>query len=78
MLCLDCFIFRVDEKVAGLNGGYSLCEARAIMEEIRQIQKHLHTGEKEKQDLMQVSVMHVLLINQNCLQLPVEFYLIPS
>ncbi|XP_064608638.1 protein WWC2-like isoform X2 [Liolophura sinensis] len=44
---------QVDEKVAGLNGGYSLCEARAIMEEIRQIQKHLHTGEKEKQDLMQ-------------------------
>ncbi|XP_067663170.1 protein WWC2-like isoform X2 [Haliotis asinina] len=44
---------RVDQKLAGLGGGYNVTQAQAIIAEIRQLQQHVNTGEKEKMDLMQ-------------------------
>ncbi|KAI4494396.1 hypothetical protein M0802_008888 [Mischocyttarus mexicanus] len=44
----------VEHKLSGHNGGcYNITEAQAIMTELRNIQKSLSSGEKEKAELMQ-------------------------
>lgn len=43
----------VDQKLSGQDKGYSISEARLIMEEMQSIQKDLTSGQQEKQDLMQ-------------------------
>ena len=45
---------RVDQKLSGQETGYSINEARQIMEEMQTIQNNLTSGQQEKQDLMQV------------------------
>lgn len=49
------YIIRVDQQFSGQSTSYTLAEAQAIMEELRNIQKSLSCGEKEKAELMQVS-----------------------
>ncbi|CAH1778285.1 unnamed protein product [Owenia fusiformis] len=44
---------QIDSKMAGQPGGYNLQEAQAIMQEIRNIQQSLSSGEREKQNLIQ-------------------------
>ena len=44
----------VEQKLSGHHGGcYNITEAQAIMTELRNIQKSLSSGEKEKAELMQ-------------------------
>lgn len=45
---------RIDEKMSGGQSGYELSEAKAILTELKSIRKAISSGEKEKQDLMQV------------------------
>lgn len=45
---------RIDEKMSGGQSGYELNEAKAILTELKSIRKAISSGEKEKQDLMQV------------------------
>jgi len=48
------FFFSVEQKLNGHHGGcYNITEAQAIMTELRNIQKSLSSGEKEKAELMQ-------------------------
>ncbi|KAF8784560.1 Protein kibra like protein [Argiope bruennichi] len=44
---------QVDQQFSGQTTSYTLAEAQAIMEELRNIQKSLSSGEKEKAELMQ-------------------------
>ncbi|XP_015911058.1 protein kibra [Parasteatoda tepidariorum] len=44
---------QVDQQFSGQSTSYTLAEAQAIMEELRNIQKSLNSGEKEKAELMQ-------------------------
>ncbi|XP_054709816.1 protein kibra-like [Uloborus diversus] len=44
---------QVDQQFSGQTTSYTLAEAQAIMEELRNIQKSLNSGEKEKAELMQ-------------------------
>jgi len=47
-------IYRVEQKLSAHQGGcYNITEAQAIMTELRNIQKSLSSGEKEKAELMQ-------------------------
>lgn len=54
----DCFFplsfNRIDKKMSGGQSGYELSEAKAILTELKSIRKAISSGEKEKQDLMQV------------------------
>ncbi|XP_025262774.1 protein kibra isoform X1 [Camponotus floridanus] len=43
----------VEQKLSGHHGCYNIMEAQAIMTELRNIQKSLSSGEKEKAELMQ-------------------------
>ncbi|XP_013907410.1 PREDICTED: protein WWC2 isoform X2 [Thamnophis sirtalis] len=43
---------QIDQKMSGGQNGYELSEAKAIMNELKSIQKAISSGEKEKQDLM--------------------------
>ncbi|KAL4231016.1 regulation of hippo signaling [Mactra antiquata] len=43
----------VDEKLSGQGVGYNVDDAREIMDEMRIIQKNLHSGEQERLELMQ-------------------------
>lgn len=43
----------MDRKLSGQRGIYDLSEAQAIMDELRNIQKSLSSGEREKAELMQ-------------------------
>ena len=45
---------RVDQKLSGQNGGYSLAQAQAIVSEIKELQSSMSYGEQERQNLMQV------------------------
>lgn len=45
---------RIDQKVSNNPYGFKLQEAQAILSEVRSIRDAISTGEKEKQDLMQV------------------------
>lgn len=46
---------RIDQKVSNSPYGYKLQEAQAILSEVRSIRDAISSGEKEKQELMQVS-----------------------
>eukprot|EP00062_Callorhinchus_milii_P020816 gi/632976970/ref/XP_007905087.1/ PREDICTED: protein WWC2 [Callorhinchus milii] len=43
----------IDRKMSGVQNGYELKEAKAILTELKTIKKAITSGEKEKQDLMQ-------------------------
>jgi len=40
--------------MSGGQSGYELCEAKAILSELKSIRKAISSGEREKQDLMKV------------------------
>lgn len=40
--------------MSGGQSGYELCEAKAILKELKSIRKAISSGEREKQDLMKV------------------------
>lgn len=56
---------RIDRKMSSAHTNYRLDEAQAIMSELRTIKKAICTGEKERQDLMQVKYM---LLNKELLK----------
>ncbi|NWH81063.1 WWC2 protein, partial [Piaya cayana] len=43
---------QIDQKMSGDQSGYELCEAKAILSELKSIRKAISSGEREKQDLM--------------------------
>ncbi|XP_031463326.1 protein WWC2 [Phasianus colchicus] len=43
---------QIDRKMSGGQSGYELCEAKAILSELKSIRKAISSGEREKQDLM--------------------------
>ncbi|NXD22009.1 WWC2 protein, partial [Spelaeornis formosus] len=43
---------QIDQKMSGGQSGYELCEAKAILKELKAIRKAISSGEREKQDLM--------------------------
>lgn len=45
--------------MSGGQSGYELSEAKAILTELKSIRKAISSGEKEKQDLMQVCYRHL-------------------
>ncbi|OXB57307.1 hypothetical protein ASZ78_008872 [Callipepla squamata] len=45
---------QIDQKMSGGQSGYELCEAKAILSELKSIRKAISSGEREKQDLMKV------------------------
>lgn len=47
---------RIDRKMSSSQTNYKLDEAQAIFNELRSIKKAISTGEKERQDLIQVSL----------------------
>lgn len=47
------FFCSVEQKISTQQGSYNITEAQAIMTELRNIQKSLTSGEKEKAELMQ-------------------------
>lgn len=51
----SCFSrLRIDRKMSCSQTNYKLDEAQAIFNELRSIKKAISTGEKERQDLIQV------------------------
>lgn len=48
------FPCRIDMKMSDTQGGYKLDEAQAILSEMKALKKAITSGEKEKQDLIQV------------------------
>lgn len=52
----------MDQQFSGQSTSYTLAEAQAIMEELRNIQKSLSCGEKEKVELMQVCMKWCIII----------------
>ena len=59
---LHCQYFcRVDQKLSGENGNYNKAQATVIVGEIRQMQESLTKGEQEKQSLMQVCWLYVVI-----------------
>ncbi|XP_015687299.1 protein WWC2 [Protobothrops mucrosquamatus] len=61
---------QIDQKMSGGQNGYELSEAKAIMNELKSIQKAISSGEKEKQDLMKslVKLRERFLLGQNVAQ----------
>lgn len=53
---LSLMTFRIDQKVSNNPYGYKLQEAQAILSEVRSIRDAISSGEKEKQELMQVKI----------------------
>ncbi|NWH34740.1 WWC2 protein, partial [Chloropsis hardwickii] len=43
---------QIDQKMSGGQNGYELCEAKAILKELKSIRKAISSGEREKQDLI--------------------------
>nr|XP_030127150.3 protein WWC2 isoform X1 [Taeniopygia guttata] len=43
---------QIDQKMSRGQSGYELCEAKAILKELKSIRKAISSGEREKQDLM--------------------------
>ncbi|KAM9662907.1 protein WWC2 isoform 1-T1 [Morphnus guianensis] len=43
---------QIDKKMSGGQSGYELCEAKAVLSELKSIRKAISSGEREKQDLM--------------------------
>jgi len=54
LICICESACRVDEKLSQPGIGYSVEEARHIIEEMKSIQVSLHSGERERLQLMQV------------------------
>lgn len=54
VVCLA-LTLRIDQKVSNSPSGYKLQEAQAILSEVRSIRDAISSGEKEKQELMQVT-----------------------
>jgi len=54
LICIGESACRVDEKLSQPGIGYSVEEARHIIEEMKSIQVSLHSGERERLQLMQV------------------------
>lgn len=52
--------------MSGGQSGYELSEAKAILTELKSIRKAISSGEKEKQDLMQVCDRTFLWVKPNC------------
>jgi len=52
-----CSLDRIDRKMSCSQTNYKLDEAQAIFSELRSIKKAISTGEKERQDLIQVSAV---------------------
>uniref|UniRef100_A0A8C8VMC8 WW and C2 domain containing 2 n=1 Tax=Pelusios castaneus TaxID=367368 RepID=A0A8C8VMC8_9SAUR len=48
---------QIDQKMSGGQSGYELSEAKAILSELKSIRKAINSGEREKQDLMQVFLL---------------------
>lgn len=53
-MCVVCVCVRIDRKMSCSQTNYKLDEAQAIFNELRSIKKAISTGEKERQDLIQV------------------------
>lgn len=49
-------LLRIDHKLASSSYGYMQHEAQAILKEVRTIKDAISSGEREKQELMQVKV----------------------
>ncbi|MGH0122143.1 UNVERIFIED_CONTAM: hypothetical protein FKN15_042914 [Acipenser sinensis] len=47
---------QIDQKMCGGQSGYELKEAKAILSELKSIRKAISSGEREKQDLMQLGL----------------------
>lgn len=45
---------RIDHKVSSTSHGYKLHDAQVILKEVKNIKDAISSGEKEKQELMQV------------------------
>lgn len=56
VLCHSFSLFRIDHKVSSTSYGYKQHEAQAILKEVRTIKDAISCGEREKQELMQVTV----------------------
>lgn len=48
--------YRIDHKLASASYGYKQHEAQAILKEVRTIKDAISSGEREKQELMQVNL----------------------
>lgn len=55
-MCVCAPFCRIDQKLCGEQSGYRLKEAKAIVTELKSLRRAISSGEKEKQDLMQVRV----------------------
>lgn len=49
-------LYRIDQKVSANSYGYKQHEAQAILKEVRSIKDAISSGEKEKQELIQVNI----------------------
>lgn len=58
-----CLCHRIDRKMSCSQTNYKLDEAQAIFNELRNIKKAISTGEKERQDLIQVDFLHICLLS---------------
>lgn len=56
-----CVCHRIDRKMSCSQTNYKLDEAQAICNELCSIKKAISTGEKERQDLIQVQVTSAIL-----------------
>ncbi|XP_065592607.1 protein WWC2 isoform X1 [Cyrtonyx montezumae] len=58
---------QIDQKMSGGQSGYELCEAKAILSELKSIRKAISSGEREKQDLMKslAKLREKFSLNQN-------------
>lgn len=59
---MSTFSCRIDRKMSCSQTNYKLDEAQAIFNELRSIKKAISTGEKERQDLIQVLIPVVVLL----------------
>lgn len=60
--CFFKFLYRIDMKMSDTQGGYKLDEAQAILSEMKALKKAITSGEKEKQDLIQVLKQDVFIV----------------
>lgn len=56
--------FRIDQKVSSSPTGYKLQDPEAILNEVRSIRDTISSGEREKQELLQVGAGVVTLVMQ--------------
>ncbi len=71
---LSCvFLSRIDRKMSSSQTNYKLDEAQAIFSELRSIKKAISTGEKERQDLIQVRPTQIHHLHRFFLQIIIVF-----